>query len=109
MQFSTEGDVITPGEEPQLAPGVRGIAFDTPTGIYIPLVRAEQRGAGAVSRFLDSLPKDRRVVFPCVISRRLGEMLLRRGFFLGLEEDTHLGGRVDVMQRCPVAASEVSK
>lgn len=107
MNFSTEGDPIVPGQEPELAPGVLGMAFDSPKGIYIPLIRAADPGSGAVSEFLDALPSDRRIVFPCVISSILEGMLIRRGFVLGIERDERWGGVVEVMQRCPEAALNV--
>lgn len=74
------GSVMAIGEEPQLAPGVRGILLDLPRGVIIPAIFAEKEGSGDVGRYLDSLPKDRCVVFPTVLSRRLRGMLLRRGF-----------------------------
>lgn len=81
LEWSHEGEPLKPGQEPLLFKGVRGCAFDLPAGIYIPMVRAERPGSGDVSRFLDALPRDQRVVFPTVISPKLAEMLLRRGFF----------------------------
>lgn len=38
------------------------------------------RVPGAVGRWLDSLPRDRKVVVPAVVSGRLAGMLTRRGF-----------------------------
>lgn len=99
-EWSKPGDELEFGKEPVLAPGVRGTAFDTPNGIYIPLVHAEKRGNGDVGRFLDSLPRDRRVCFPTVISSRLVGMLKRRGFTLSIEKDD-LGQVVMMYQRCP--------
>lgn len=47
-------------------------------------VRAVMAGGpripGAVGRWLDTLPRDRKVVVPAVVSRRLAGMLSRRGF-----------------------------
>lgn len=48
--------------------------------LWVPLVIAEKPGNGDVGRYLDSLPGDRRVVFPNVISDVLIGMLKRRGF-----------------------------
>ena len=45
--------------------------------------------------YLDSLPKDRRVVFPCVVSDRLAGMLTRRGFSPGDDD----AGEIDVYER----------
>jgi hypothetical protein len=47
---------------------VRAVIADTP------------RRPGAVGAWLDTLPADRKVVVPAVLSRRLAEMLARRGF-----------------------------
>jgi hypothetical protein len=80
LHWSTEGEAVIPGEEPLIGEGVRGTAFDMPDGVYIPLIRAENPGTGDVARFLDALPKDRRVVFPNVVSSKLQAMLERRGF-----------------------------
>ena len=80
--------------------GVRGTAFDTEEGIYIPLISAERPGTGAVARFLDALPKDRRVVFPTVTSPRLHAMLGRRGF----QQIEEAGG--DAMERKPTEGTD---
>jgi hypothetical protein len=80
LNWSRAGEAITLGQEPEIGEGVRGTAFDTENGIYIPLIIAERPGTGAVSRFLGALPTDRRVVFPTVTSQRLHAMLARRGF-----------------------------
>lgn len=77
---STPGDVLTPGQEPELAPGVFGILFDLEDGIWIPFIRSAKTGQGNVGRFLDSLPLDRKVLFVDVISPILHGMLLRRGY-----------------------------
>jgi len=99
VRFSKVGDEISPANVPELAPGIRGIAFDTPEGIYIPLIMAENEGDGTVGHFIDELPKDRRVVFPSVISGRLREMLLRRGFVETEEEDPAFGGMAEILER----------
>lgn len=74
------GTVMSVGEEPLLGPGVRGVLFDRPDGVFIPSIYAEKEGSGDVGRYIDSLPKDRRVVFSTVLSPRLRGMLLRRGY-----------------------------
>jgi len=78
LNWSKEGEPLIPGQEPVLANGVRGCAFDMPNGIYIPMIAADKPGSGDVGRFLDALPKDRRVVFPTVISQELAASLPRR-------------------------------
>ena len=77
---SEVGEAFYPGEEPELAEGVRGILFDLPDGIWIPFIRAENPGNGDVARFLDGLPTDRRIIFPSVLSLKLEGMLTKRGF-----------------------------
>lgn len=96
LNWSNIGETIRPGKEPVLSVGVRGCALDLPEGIYIPLIRAEVPGDGRVGQFLDSLPRDRRVVFPTVISGKLAGMLTRRGFV-----DAYESGE-EVMERGPV-------
>jgi hypothetical protein len=82
-----------------IAPGVYGWLFDMPNGIYIPVISATNPGSGDVGRFLDSLPKDRAIKFPTVMSPVLRGMLLRRGFLDVLEFAEELGGDVEVMMR----------
>lgn len=84
--------------ETALAPGVHGYLFDTPEGLYIPIITADTPGHGDVGRYLDTLPRHRRVVFPTVLSATLRGMLLRRGFVDAVEEDARFGA-VDVMVR----------
>lgn len=86
------------GEE-ELAPGVWGHRFDTPEGIYIPVINASRPGSGEVGRYLDSLPRDRRVVFPVVISERLRGMLEQRGFVASREWSEEFGEDVEIMVR----------
>lgn len=90
---------IRPGEEPELEDGVRGAVFDREDGLWIPLIRAEEPGSGDVGRFLDGLPRDRRIVFPNVLSDRLRGMLERRGFEEGREWIEDVGEEIPVMER----------
>src|ERR1035437_6782210 len=78
-QAVTPEDAAEAMGEQQLAPGVHGWLFDTANGIYIPFISADKPGTGDVARFLDSLPRDRAVKFPTVLSAPLRGMLLRRG------------------------------
>jgi hypothetical protein len=80
MNPSREGDVISPGEMPVIWPGVLGVWFDEPEGIYVASVYAIKQGNGDVGRMIDAMPKDRRIVFTTVISERLEGMLFRRGY-----------------------------
>ena len=73
-----ERSILLPGQEPEIAPGVRGYAIEADGWIWIPLVRAEHEGDGSVGRFLDSLTA--RCIFPTVVSARLRGMLERRGY-----------------------------
>lgn len=88
-----------PGQEPVVAPGVRAVVFDTPTGIYIPVITAERPGNGEVARYLDALPTDRRIVFPTVISAQLRAMLERRGFRPNVEWAPEFQEHVDIYER----------
>ncbi len=93
------GTEIVVGQEPEIAPGVRGYMIEHNGALYIPLVIASVPGSGAVGRFLDALPTDRDVKFPCVISWRLRKMLRRRGFRRGYEYDEFSGEAVEVWFR----------
>lgn len=58
-----------------------GYAVETADGeIYIPVVMMNPPGKGRGGQFLDALPRDRTVKFPCVMSPILEGMLERRGF-----------------------------
>jgi hypothetical protein len=61
-----------------LAKGVLGCAYANSDEIWIPLIVAEKKGSGDVGRFLDSLSA--RCVVVDVVSPRLKEMLVRRGW-----------------------------
>lgn len=63
-----------------IAPGVVGYTVEDDDGLWLPLIYAVAEGSGAVGAWLDSLPTDRRVIVPNVISARLEGMLARRGF-----------------------------
>lgn len=81
VPISEEGMDILVGQEPLLAPGVRGYAIEGEDGsVYIPLVIAEREGSGDVGRFLDSLDPSVNWKFTSVISLRLAGMLERRGY-----------------------------
>lgn len=98
VPVSREGEGIVVGEEPLLAPGVRGYAIEGKDGpVYIPLVTAEKEGSGNVGRFLDSL--DPAVVwkFPSVISPRLRGMLERRGYQRKTETAPGLGSEREIV------------
>jgi hypothetical protein len=102
--WAEEGETLTlaaPMKEPRLAQGVRGWAFNTNNGIYITAIRAEEPGSGHVSRFLDMLPVNQRVVFPVVISPKLRAMLDRRGFVEKWEIGEPYHDDVPVMERRP--------
>ena len=86
------GSPLIPGQEPVLAPGVRGYAILDKETIYIPLIVADKEGSGDVGRFLDSLSP--RCVIPNLTSSRLKGMLLRRGWACSYDNDN-----VDIWQR----------
>lgn len=95
----TEPRTITPGQEPEIAPGVRGYTVEKDGALYVPLVIASTPGDGAVGRFLDALPADRPVKFPNVLSPKLAGMLQRRGFRRVYEFDEESGEDVPVWVR----------
>ncbi len=101
LQGASEiGELMTIGQEPLLAPGVRGVVFDEPEGITVTAIFAEDEGSGAVSAWLAGLPKDRRVTFTTVLSRRLAGMLARRGYKPVMLHDPDYGA-YDGMRREP--------
>jgi hypothetical protein len=63
-----------------LAPGVVGFLDDYGVEVRVGLIIAVDEGSGAVGRFLDSLPGDRKVRVENVVSGRLAGMVQRRGF-----------------------------
>lgn len=89
---------LTLGQEPVIAPGVRGCVIEHEGELHIPIVSAEHPGTGAVAAFLDSLPQNKRVVFPTVVSYRLADMLLRRGF---VERRQHGGFALETLRGGP--------
>lgn len=99
--WAQEGEVTLSAmvNQPRLAEGVRGFAFDTHNGIYITAVHADRIGSGHVSKFLDSLPKNRRVVFPVVVNAKLRGMLMRRGYVERWEIGEPYHDDVPVMER----------
>jgi uncharacterized protein (DUF433 family) len=92
--------MFQPGQEPELAPGVRGILFDEPDEVIIPVVYATEEGSGEFGAWLDTLPTDRTVTFSTVLNPRLANMLKRRGYTLRTLEDSE-GNPYEVMRRSP--------
>lgn len=105
MSSSKESIYIVPGQEPYLAPGVRGYTVEQNGELYVPLIIADRPGSGDVGRYLDSLPRDRTVKFPNVLSERLEQMLLRRGFHHGVEYSEEWG-IVPILVRHPQKEKE---
>lgn len=65
----------------ELAPHVRGYWATWNDGTAaIPWIESDVPGQGHVGRFLDGLPKDKRIAFSTVLSPVLAGMLHRRGF-----------------------------
>ncbi len=83
----------------ELADGVFGYTVEDGDSVYIPILWSENPEQGNVSRYLDSLPTDRRVVFPSVISGRLRGALERRGFVVETEWSDEIGEEVEVYAR----------
>ena len=77
-----------------------GYAIEDKDGsIYIPVVLMEPPGQGDGGRFLDSLPRDRTIKFPNVVSAVLAGMLERRGFTVVQEWADEYDDYVDVYVR----------
>jgi hypothetical protein len=95
----TPGDAAQAMGEQQLAPGVHGWYFDTPEGIYIPVITADNPGSGEVGKYLDSLPCNRDIKFSTVLSAKLRGMLLRRGFVDATEFSEEWAEKVEIMVR----------
>jgi hypothetical protein len=61
--------------------GVHGYAIqDGPGALWLPVIMGIPAGAGHVGRFLETLPRDRAIIVPTVVSKQLKDMLHRRGF-----------------------------
>lgn len=91
------GETFELGQEPELAPGVGGYTLDVDGDLWLPLIYAEDEGSGQVGEYLDTLPFDRRVVVPNILSGRLAGMLRRRGFVSETVESSE--GSVDALVR----------
>lgn len=99
--WAQQGEMVTLSvvNQARLAEGVRGFAFDTVNGIYITAIHADKIGSRHVSKFLDSLPRDKRIVFPVVVSPRLRAMLIRRGYVERWEIGEPYQDDIPVMER----------
>lgn len=79
-----------------------GYAIEDKDGsIYIPVLWMRKPGTGEGSAFLDSLPRDRTIKVPGVMSARLRGMLERRGFRPESEWAPEFGEYVEVYVRRP--------
>jgi hypothetical protein len=114
MKMGKQGDLLRGGLE-RLAPGVLGYTAEVGPALLVPLVIAEKEGSGDVGRYLDSLPRDRPVIFPNVINERLAGMLERRGFRRGFLKapdveavDAYIREPQEVEQEKPGAVAEDS-
>lgn len=88
----------------RLAPGVRGYTIEEDDAIYIPMIVAEDEGSGDVGAYLDSLPTDRIIKIPDVISPRLREMLLRRGYVVAWEYAPEFEEDVEILEKSAKSA-----
>jgi hypothetical protein len=85
-----------------IAPGVIGHTEERDGAHYILLLAAVDEGRGDVGRYLDLLPRDRRIVVPNVLNDILAGMLKRRGFKLRTEIDDE--GPIAIWERRPSTA-----
>lgn len=83
----------------QVADGVLGYTVEEEGVLFVPVIMAVQEGDGSVGRFLDSLPRDRTVKVPEVMSSRLQGMLERRGFLHSFEWQDGVDEEIAVMVR----------
>lgn len=65
---------------PEIAPEVHGVVFEIDRRLYVSFLFSLQPGSGFVTKYLDTLPKDKTVIFPEVMSPVLEGALRRRGF-----------------------------
>ena len=102
-----ELNLIIPGNEPILAPGVRGYQIEVRKGeVYIPLIAAEEEGSGLVSQFLDALPTSVTVKFPNVVNGKFVGMLKRRGFVCLIEHCDRTDEDVAVWTRMAIKGGQ---
>lgn len=80
-----------------IAPGVWGYTMEEEGALWIPVLVAERPGQGNVGRYLDSLPRDRTIKVPNVLSSRLAGMLARRGF-MACEEACQIDGVAECVE-----------
>ena len=83
----------------QVAPGVHAVLVEHQGVTYIPYIAADTPGNGDVGRYLDSLPKDRTIRVPCVLSSVLKGMLRRRGYRVTHEWSKEFEEEVEVFER----------
>lgn len=83
---------------PQLLfPGVMGLTVKRRGTISVVFIMSVEEGRGHVSRYIDHLKQKYSVIrFPNIISKRLENMLVKRGFEHVEEWDTFYGGIADV-------------
>lgn len=81
------------------AAGIEGYVVEDGGAFYIPVIIARNPGRGDCGRWLDSLPRDRTIKVPGVMSRRLAGMLERRGFVVEREWADEFQEMVEVYVR----------
>ena len=86
------------GMNEELFDGVVGYTVDMgENGFYVPFLMSLEEGKGNVSKYIEHLKAHHPVVkFPNLISLRLKNMLIKRGFKLTYEKDERFGEMVDV-------------
>jgi len=87
------------GKMGELADGVWGYTRERGGELWIPLFQVTNTDKAGT--YLDSLPKDRRVVFPNVMELEVESLLEARGFELLLMEDPQVGASYPAWCRDP--------
>lgn len=65
---------------PVIGPSVHGEIVERADAVFLNIIVAQHPGRGDGGRFLDSLPRDKRIIVTCVLSEVLIGMLQRRGY-----------------------------
>lgn len=76
------------GDLPEISNGVFGDIVERGDYIFINIVWSAVEGQGNVGRWLNSLPTNKKIVVPAVVSAKFAGMLRRRGFIYSEASDS---------------------